>query len=40
MRNGGEWVRGLVLGFTFPLGTGGVRDECLCLGSSGVGAVG
>ena len=26
---GGEWMRELVLGFTNPLGTGGVLDMCL-----------
>ena len=34
---GGEWMRGLVLGFTNPVGTGCVLDVCLCLGCSGVG---
>ena len=34
----GEWVRGLCLGFTKPVGTGGVWDVCPC--SSGVGGVG
>ena len=34
---GGEWMRELVLGFTNPLGTGGV---CLCFGCGGVGGVG
>ena len=29
---GGEWIRGLGLGFTNPVGTGGVLDVCLCLG--------
>ena len=29
---GGEWMRGLGLGFTNPMGTGGVLDVCLCLG--------
>ena len=32
---GGEWIRGL--GFTNPVGTGGVLDVCLCLGCGGVG---
>ena len=27
---GGEWMRGLGLGFTNPVGTGGVLDVCLC----------
>ena len=34
---GGEWMRGLGLGFTNPVGTGGVLDVCLYLGCSGVG---
>ena len=34
---GGEWMRGLGLGFTNPVGTGGVLDVCLCFGSGGVG---
>ena len=29
---GGEWMRGLDLCFTNPVGTGGVLDVCLCLG--------
>ena len=29
---GGEGVRGLGLGFTNPVGTGGMLDVCLCLG--------
>ena len=29
---GGEWMRGLGLGFTNPLGTGGVLDVRLYLG--------
>ena len=37
---GGEWMRGLGLGFTNPVGTGGVLDVCLCLGCSDVGGVG
>ena len=28
---GGEWMGGLGLGFTNPVGTGGVLDVCLCL---------
>ena len=36
---GGEWMRGLGLGFTNPVGTGGVLDVCLCFGCSGVGGV-
>ena len=39
-RRGGEWMRGLGLGFTIPVGTGGVLDVCLCLGCGGVGGVG
>ena len=31
---GGEWMRGLGLGFTIPVGTGGVLD--VCLGCGGV----
>ena len=27
------WVRGLGLGFTNSVGTGGVWDMCLCMGS-------
>ena len=27
-----EWMRELGLGFTNPLGTGGVLDMCLCFG--------
>ena len=34
---GGEWMRGLDLGFTNPVGTGGVLYVCLCLGCGGVG---
>ena len=29
-------MRGLGLGFTNPVGTGGVLDVCLCLGCGGV----
>ena len=32
----GEWMRGLDLGFTNPVRTGGVLDVCLCLGCGGV----
>ena len=39
MRRGGEWMRGLGLCFTNPVGTGGVLDVCLCLGCGGVGGV-
>ena len=31
-----EWMRGLGLGFTNPVGTGGALDVCLCLGCGGV----
>ena len=34
--DGGEWTRGLGLGFTNTVGTGEVLDVCLCLGCSGV----
>ena len=34
---GGEWMRELGLGFTNPVGTGGVLDTCLCFGCGGVG---
>ena len=34
---GGEWMRELGVGFTNPLGTGGVLDMCLCFGCGGVG---
>ena len=37
-RVGGEWMRGLGLGFTNHVGTGGVLDVCLCC--AGVGGVG
>ena len=37
---GVEWMRGLGLGFTNPLRTGGVLDVCLCLGCGDVGGVG
>ena len=37
---GGEWMRGLGLGLTNPVGTGSVLDMCLCFGCSGVGGVG
>ena len=36
----GEWMRGLGLGFTNPVGTWGVLDVCLCFGCGGVGGVG
>ena len=32
----GEWMRGLGMGFTKLVGTGGVLDACLCLGCGGV----
>ena len=35
-----EWMRGLGLSFTNPVGTGGVLDVCLCFGCGGVGGVG
>ena len=34
---GGEWMRGLGLGFTNPVGTWGVLDVCLCFGCGGEG---
>ena len=37
---GGYWMRGLGLGCTNPVGTGGVLDVCLCYGCGGVGGVG
>ena len=37
---GGEWMRGLGLGFTNPVELGGVLDVCLCFGCGGVGGVG
>ena len=40
VREGGECMRELGLGFTNPLGTGGVLDMCLCFGCGGVGSVG
>ena len=36
-REGGEWMRGLGLGFTNPVGTGGVFYMSLCFGCGGVG---
>ena len=33
-------MRGLGLGFTIPVGTGGLLDVCLCFGCGGVGGVG
>ena len=35
-----EWMRGLGLGFTNPVGIGGVLNVCLCFGCGGVGGVG
>ena len=35
-----EWMRGLGLGITNPVGTGGVLYICLCLGCCGEGSVG
>ena len=37
---GGEWVRGLGLGFANHGGTWGKWDRCLCFGCGGVGGVG
>ena len=37
---GGECIRGLGLGFTNRVGTGGVLDICLCLVCGGVIGVG
>ena len=37
---GGEWMRGLGLVFTNPVGTWGLLDVCLCFGCGGVGGVG
>ena len=34
---GGEGMKGLGLGFTKPVGTGGVLDVWLCFGCGGVG---
>ena len=36
----GEWMRGMGLGFTNSLRTGGVLGVCPCLGCGGVGVVG
>ena len=35
-----EWMRGVSLGFTYPVGTGGVLNACLRLGCGGLGGVG
>ena len=40
LRGGGELMRELGLGFTNPLGRGGVFDRCMCFGCGGVGGVG
>ena len=37
---GVEWMRGLGLGFTNPVGTVGELDVCMCLGCDGEGSVG
>ena len=34
---GSEWMIGLGVGFTNPVGTGGVLDACLCFVCGGVG---
>ena len=39
-RGGGEWMRGLDLGFTNPVGTREVLDGCRCLDCGGVGGEG
>ena len=36
----GELMREFGLGFTNPVGTGGLLDMCLCFGCGGVGGVG
>ena len=36
----GEWMGGLCLGFTNPVGTWGVLDVCVCFGCGGVDGVG
>ena len=38
--DGGDWMRGLGLGFTNLVGTGEVLDVCLCFGCGGVGDIG
>ena len=35
-----EWMRELALGFTIPVGTGGVLNMSLCFGCGGVGGIG
>ena len=37
---GCEWMRGLGLGFTNPVGRGGKWDMYLCFGCGGMGGVG
>ena len=37
---GGEWKIGLGLGFTNPVGIGGVINVCMCLDYGGVAGVG
>ena len=37
---GGEWMRGLGLGFINPVATGGVLDACQSFNCGGVGGVG
>ena len=39
-RERGEWMRGLGLGVTNPVGAGGVLDVCMCFGCGGVDGVG
>ena len=36
---GVEWMRGFGLGFTNPVGAGGLLAACLCFGCGGVGGV-
>ena len=40
VERGGEWMTGLGLGFTNPMGTGRVLEVCLCFGCGSVGGVG
>ena len=40
LARGGEWMRGLGLGFTNSVGTGEVLDVCLCFDCSCVSGVG
>ena len=37
---GGKWMRGLGLDFTYAVGTGVVLEVCLCLCCRGVGGMG